>query len=111
MDEFPQKRLIEFRHYPSHIRMVGERLDALEHLLHQPCPEIGHPLLRVPSLYLLEITERGFGKADSHRGGGCYYLRPSRALASARDTSRPASRSASPATTARMKSRSSSAFS
>ena len=33
MDEFPQEGLIEFGHHPSHIRMVGQRLDTLEHLL------------------------------------------------------------------------------
>ena len=32
MDEFPQKGLIEFRHYPSHIRMIGKGLDALARL-------------------------------------------------------------------------------
>jgi|GEM_PF-5096093 len=47
MDKLLQKELIKFRHYPSHIRMVGEGLNTLENLRHPPCPHIGHPLLRV----------------------------------------------------------------
>jgi len=57
MDELPQEGLFEFGHHPSHIRMVGEGLYALEDLRHQPRPDIGHPLLRVPGPHLLEITE------------------------------------------------------
>ena len=34
MDKLPQKGLIEFRHYPSHIRMVGEGRNTLEDLRH-----------------------------------------------------------------------------
>jgi hypothetical protein len=70
MDEFPQEWLIEFRHYPAHIRMIGQYLDALEHLLDQLRPDVGHSLLRIPDLYLLEIAERGFSEADDHPWSG-----------------------------------------
>ena len=66
MNEFAQEGLIEFGHYPAHIRMVGQGLDAPEHFLCQPRPNAGHPLLRVPGLHLLEIAKRGFSKGDDH---------------------------------------------
>ena len=59
VDEFPQKGLIEFGRHPSHIGIIGEGLDTLEDRRHQPCPDIGHPLLRVPDPYLFQIAERG----------------------------------------------------
>jgi len=64
MDEFPQERLIEFGHNTTHIGMLGQCLDALEHFRHQSIPDLGHSLLRVPTLYLLEIADCGFSQAD-----------------------------------------------
>jgi hypothetical protein len=70
MDKFSQKGLIEFEHNPSHIRMDSQCLDTLEHFRHQPRPNVGHPLLRNPNLYLLEITDCGFSEAEDHAGQG-----------------------------------------
>lgn len=41
MDEFPQEGLIEFGRHPSYVRVVGQRLDALERFRHQPAPTSG----------------------------------------------------------------------
>jgi len=65
LDEFPQKRLIEFGYHPCPIGVVGYRLDPLEELLHHPRPDIRHPLLRVPVPHFLKIAERGSRIADS----------------------------------------------
>jgi hypothetical protein len=65
MDESSQKGLIEFAHHPAHIGMVGQGLDALEHFLHQFCPDFGHTLLRVPGVYRLKIEKCGFREADN----------------------------------------------
>lgn len=56
MDEFTQKGLIELGHDASHIRVVRQRLDALQHLLHQSRPDVRHPLLQIPALHFLEIA-------------------------------------------------------
>ena len=68
MDEFAQKGLIEFGHYPAHIRMVGQGLDASEHFLCQPRPDAGHALLCVPGLHLLKIAECDSAKLMTIRG-------------------------------------------
>jgi hypothetical protein len=57
MDKLPQKGLVEFRHHPSHIRMLGEGLYVLKDLRNQPLPDFGHPLFRVPDPHLLEIAQ------------------------------------------------------
>ena len=57
MDELPQEGLIEFGYHPAHIRMVRQGLDALEHFLHQPCPDVGHALLRLPGLHRFESAD------------------------------------------------------
>lgn len=36
--------VIDFRHRSAHVRVAGERLNALEHLPDQSRPDIGHPL-------------------------------------------------------------------
>ncbi len=57
MDEFAQEELIEFRHYPAHIRMVDQGLDTLKYFVHQSRTNRGHPLLHVPSLHILKIAD------------------------------------------------------
>lgn len=56
LDEFAQKRLIEFRHHPPPVRMFGHHLGALYQLRHQTPPDIARPLLCVPGQHCPEIA-------------------------------------------------------
>ena len=109
-DQLAQKGLVELRDDPAHVGMIGQRLDARDDFAEQALADIGYTLFGVPGPYRFQIGECGFGEPDGNLRA-CGYFKPSRALASARDSSRPASRSARPATTARMNARSSSAAS
>lgn len=68
MDKFAQEGLSKFGHQTAQIGMVAQDLDALEYFLYKPGPNVGHSLLCVPSLYLFEIAECGFGKSDGNPG-------------------------------------------
>ena len=110
MDYLSKTGPFELRHHPADLVAVAQSLDAREQFIDEPIAHIRHTLFCIPTPENLQIRHNGFGEAsrDSWVFG---YSRPSRALASVKETSLPASMSASPAATARMKSLSSSAVS
>lgn len=64
MDEFPQHGLIELGHQPTHVGMIGQRLDALEDCLQQFLANLGYSLFRVLDAYVYKIAQRGVRETD-----------------------------------------------
>jgi hypothetical protein len=69
MDQFPQKRLPEFRYNPANIRIACKAFDALENFGHKPFANLGHTLSQIPRLQFLKIAYSRFGEADSDPSG------------------------------------------
>ena len=110
VNNFTQKGPVKFGNNTPHVGVVDQGLEALENLRHEPHLDIRNPLVGIPGSNSLEIANGRFSKTDGHQSHVTTY-RPSRALASSMAISRPASRSARPVITARMKESSSWTFS
>ena len=100
---------IELGHDLAAIREQGELTHALQNRRGETPADLGHLVRRVPGNYVQKVVFRGLGELDAE--SFAHQSRPTRRFTSSSDDTRPASMSARPATTARMKSRSSCAAS
>jgi len=58
VDEFPEKRLVEFGHDSAYLGVDPQHFDLLEDFLDEPIPYIRHVLFDIPLHELFEICNR-----------------------------------------------------
>lgn len=107
--EFAKPRRVELRDELAAVREHRELVHSLNNGRDQALPDVRRVLGCVPRQDLQQVVRCRLGELDGEPRG--HQARPKRRFTSAIGTTRPASMSASPATTARMNSRSSCAAS
>ncbi len=101
-DDFPQKLDAELGDDASRQREAFQFLDALENFGQEPLCGLGNGKFVVMAPDLFQIVDGGPGESNRRRVGGALQESPNRFRTSARECSRPASRSIIPWTTAFM---------